>query len=142
MRLKARLRRLERDVEWLRFWGALRVIEMKLELIEKQKALEAHRERRAQAERRPPPCPRPSPRPKAEAPPPPPVASPPEAVALAAPVADPPPMPPALLETHEIPEHMQIRPVRWALPGERWADVEPHKPEDDAYDPFAEFRDD
>jgi hypothetical protein len=115
------------------------VVEMKLELIEKQKALEAHRERRAQAGRRPRP-----PRPRVDAPPPslPRAAPQPEAVAPPAPVPEPPPMPPALLETHEIPEHMQIRPVRWALPGERWADHAPHKPEDDDYDPFAEFHDD
>ena len=73
MRLKSRLARLERDVEWLRFWGAIRVAEMKLELIEKMKTLEAHRERRAEAARQP----RPSPRPKA---PPPQATSEPEAV--------------------------------------------------------------
>jgi hypothetical protein len=59
MRLKSRLARLERDVEWLRFWGAIRVAEMKLELIEKMKTLEAHRERRAEAARQARPSPRP-----------------------------------------------------------------------------------
>ncbi len=142
MRLKARLGRLEAHVEWLRFWGALRVVEMKLELIAKQKALEEHKARREEAVRRPPP----SARPKAEAPPAspplPPIPSQPEAVAPAAPVAMPPPRPPPVEETHDIPEHMQIRPVRWVPAEERWISPRPHRPEDDDYDPFAEFDDD
>jgi hypothetical protein len=41
----------------------------------------------------------------------------------------------------DIPELMQIRPIRWVPPGERYFPADPHTPEDDDYDPFADFSD-
>ena len=40
MSLRARIRRLERDVEWLRWWGRLRAVEMRMKIIEIQKGME------------------------------------------------------------------------------------------------------
>lgn len=40
MRLKARLRRLRADVDWLKTWGALRAVELRLEMLEVQRAME------------------------------------------------------------------------------------------------------
>ena len=40
MRLKARLRRLRADVDWLKTWGALRAVELRMEMLEVQRAME------------------------------------------------------------------------------------------------------
>ena len=47
-------------------------------------------------------------------------------------------------DTHEIPEHMQIRPVQWRLrgPQDRVGDEdEPMTPDREEYDPFREYED-
>jgi hypothetical protein len=48
MRLKARLRRLQADVDWLKTWGALRAIELQLKLLETQEAMSKAEEARRQ----------------------------------------------------------------------------------------------
>jgi hypothetical protein len=158
MSLKARLKRLEAEVEWLGIWGALRVAELKFELPEKKKEigdfLADHPEKAAYLASIGVTCVKPTPRPPPRPSPPPVSASPPEPAAVeplpppasmlallgeARPAPEPPPQAP---EAHDVPEHMQIRPVRWVLPADRYRHVEPHTPEDEDYDPFAAFYDD
>jgi hypothetical protein len=47
MALKARIRRLQVDMEWMRWWGRLRRVELQMELLARQRAIEA-----AQAKKR------------------------------------------------------------------------------------------
>ena len=59
MRLKARIRRLQAEVEWLKTWGALRAVELQMEMFEMQREIERVKAERAAeaATRRPaPPC--------------------------------------------------------------------------------------
>jgi hypothetical protein len=155
MSLKARLTRLEREVEWLKWDGWLRMLELQLALFEKKKEigdfLADHPEKAAYLASIGVTCVKPTPRPqpsKMEAPPPvplsmPPAPSKPDAVQPAPPVPKSPPaprpQPPPAEETYDIPEHMQIRPIRWVPPGERYLHDDPHTPEHEDYDPFAEF---
>lgn len=64
---------------------------------------------------------------------------------VSAPLPEPPPAPPELppepWHAPDIPEHMQIRPVFWRASSSAYDIVEPHRPEDDDYDPFAAFYD-
>jgi hypothetical protein len=166
MSLKTRLARLERAVEWLGTEGELRWIEAGLAFFDKKKQLEDyladHPDKAAELAAHGftclTPTPRPQPPPKVEAPPVPRPAPPsaPRSTPAAPPKADviqpatplpkpppaPQPQPPPVEETHEIPEHMQIRPIRWVPVEERWTSHEVHKPEDEDYDPFAEFDED
>jgi hypothetical protein len=121
-RLLMRYRQVQRD---------LQVLEMRRRQAEKQQA------KRAPVQ---PAAPRPA------APSPPPVE--PAAVALPSPplagMVDPAieaPAPPPAEPAFDLAEHMQIRPIRWVPVGERYT-AEPHQPEDEDYDPFAEFDDD
>lgn len=121
MSLKARLNRLDKEIEWLRWGGRLRAIELQMELLAFQRkrakmeedrvhAAEAEERRRETARREaveqekrrrePPPVP----------PQPPPVV---ESLPVEAPVEQP--------FCYDPPEHMQIRPVSW---GRR--EVEPY----------------
>ena len=54
MRLKARLKRLAADVHWLKFDGALNVVEKQMRLLEVMRAVEAARQRQAEAAKKPP----------------------------------------------------------------------------------------
>jgi hypothetical protein len=109
--LKARVRRLQADVEWMRWWGRLRQVEHRMKLLEIQRAREAAEKRRAT------PILREAPAPAA-----------PRGEAVSAAVARPPPtpepsgkaspMPPPLAAPvqpfiPDPPPEMQIRPVTW-----------------------------
>jgi hypothetical protein len=136
MSLKARLNRLEADVEWMTGEGHVRYLGLWLEIARMEKDIFGELARReaaaAEAARQKPPVQR---IPKSEvksvealpdpAPPPPPLP--------ALPPAPPPPPPPPVIQTFDIPEHMQIRPTRWRIRGPEdydWnADTGP--PEDD-----------
>ena len=139
MSLKARLNRLDSEIEWLRWWGRLRAIDLQMDLLalqrkrakmeedrERAKKEEAHRREAAKAEALKPE------KRLLEQPPSPPPKPPPEVL----------PTPPPLMggqPCSEIPEHMQIRPVSWGTPryepydneGKCLVDYDPLADEDD-----------
>jgi hypothetical protein len=137
MALMARLRRIEAGIEWLETEGMFRVCKTQVKFLKMQEQIEARLARDPGDEHarwlapylgiKLPPLPKPvvySPPPPAPAPPPSaPARAPPEEPRVARersfadvvqvpPVSSPPP-PPVAWETHDILEHMQIRPVRW-----------------------------
>lgn len=145
MSLKARLNRLDNEIEWLRWWGRLRAIELQMELLAFQRkraqmeegrarAVEVEEQRRAAARREaieqekrrrePPPV-----LPKL-----PPLTAPALVPALIQEPVEPP-------FNYDPPEHMQIRPVRWGTPRQEPYDNEGKCLVD--YDPLAdEYGDD
>jgi hypothetical protein len=119
MSLKARLNRLDAEVEWLRWSGRLRAVELQMDLVAAQRARTKVEEKRVDAA-------------KAEArrreaarrealeqvkrrlePPPPPVPPKPSPVAEAVRAEEPAERP----FNYDPPEHMQIRPVTWRIRG-------------------------
>jgi hypothetical protein len=111
VRLKARLKRLAADVQWLKYDGALNVIEKQIRFMETMDALDAARQRQAEAAKlpkkavvrptareAPPPKPTPGPTPPPTPPP-------------TAPPSPPAPMPgqPTSLPSAD----SEIRPVTW-----------------------------
>ncbi len=114
MSLRAQIQRLQRDVEWLRWWGRLRAVEQRMKIREIQRAMEKAQAASAMVRRPPRPVPAP--------PVPPPMAKPPplhrEASTPAPPPKPPPPPPPdPAIHPYDPPEHMQIRPTQWRVPG-------------------------
>lgn len=105
MSLKRRLVRLEREVEWLWWWGRLAIAEHQLEIIAIQKAMAKAAEERKKVAVKPAPLVVP-PRIPAPVPEKPPEKPPPLVVPF---IAEPPPSRPF----YDPPEHMQIRPVQW-----------------------------
>lgn len=123
MSLKARLNRLDGEIEWLRWWGRLRAIELQMDLLAARRKLAKAKEDRARADKdvarrreaaraetvtqqkrllEPPAPPPPKPPPQVLSTPPP------EAL----------PKPPPVMggqPCEEVPEHMQIRPVSWGI---------------------------
>jgi hypothetical protein len=142
MSLKARLKRLEAQVEWLEFDGMLRVCELKLELIDKKRQIADHLAANPEAAAlfaaagitsiRPTPRPSPPPPPRQVLPPPaspeppPPLESVPPAETIPQPV-------------RETPGHMQLSPVTRRLrdsPGNR---DDSNRPEENYYGYHADF---
>ena len=144
MALLARLRRIEAGIEWLGTDGMRRVVRSHFRFLETKGHIEAHLARepgnvwaRALAPAfgvELPPLPKPpTPTPVVKPPPAPPPALPPEpprqqalppapVVVAPSPPPKPPPKPEPPPETHDIPEHMQIRPVTWRQRGPRDVD--------------------
>jgi len=140
MSLMARIRRFEARLEWLDDKGPLRRCEIEFKWLKMKEQVEARLAREPGHEMarhlgsvmgvKLPPLPKPPPpapvvRPPPPAPPPSPPPSP-ASVARERSFADvvqrpprswPPPPPPVEWETHDIPEHMQIRPVTWRRRG-------------------------
>jgi hypothetical protein len=134
VRLKARLKRLAADVHWLKFDGALNVVEKQMRLLKVMRAVEAARQRQAEAVKRAvqkPPRPHPKPAPphpeervaRLEGSEPAPSFEPTlrDAPLQGAPQGEdvrPPPAPP-LPEPFvpNVPEHMLVRPVQWRIRG-------------------------
>ncbi|HTR82918.1 MAG TPA: hypothetical protein VMI56_00470 [Reyranella sp.] len=123
MSLKARIRRLEADVEWMTGAGYIEMLGLMLELARlEQEVLPALA--KWQAERAKPPTP---PKPAVAKPPvevPPPSPPPPPPPPPLAPPSPPPPPPEPVIQTFDIPEHMQVAPVWWRH----------RRPEDYVYD--------
>jgi len=161
MALMNRLRRVEAGIEWLETEGALRLCATKIKWLQMKEQVEARLARDPGHEGarylapylgiKLPPLPKPPPSTPVVRPPPPPPAPPPpspspasapEPVVVAPP---PPPKPPPVQkwETHDIPEHMQIRPVQWRRRGphddDDWDDGGPGYGQClTEYDPLAE----
>ena len=115
MRLKGRLKRLEREVHWLKYEGWLRSLEMQMKLLEQMAALEKHKAAlKAKADRPPPPT-SPAPAPAPPSPPPAPVKAP--LVEAPPPCPTPEAEPVVVPFVYDPPEHMQIRPVTWRIRG-------------------------
>jgi hypothetical protein len=122
MSLKARLNRLDGEIEWLRWWGRLRAVELRMDLLAARRKLAKAQEDRVRAEKEEA---RRREAARAEAveqqkrllePPPLPPKPPPEVLPTPPPAAKskPPPLAPMGGQPcSEIPEHMQIRPVSW-----------------------------
>ena len=122
MRLKARLKRLAADVHWLKYDGALNVIEKQLRLMELMNGLEAAEQRQAEAAKTPNKAVARSTAPEVRVPPPPPArpeASPsPSPDSLPDPPPKPPPDPPLVLPfAPNALEHTQSMPVQWRIRG-------------------------
>ena len=151
MSLKARLKRLEAQVEWLEFDGMLRMCELKLELIDKKRQIADHLAANPEAAALFAAAGitsiRPTPRPPAPSPAPPlPPARPPsyELLRPPPPPPAPPPPPPELppkaeVWTHDPREHMRIEKVTWRVrtPQDDFDDDEEDEREDDYYDPLS-----
>jgi len=131
MSLMTRLRRVEAGIEWLETEGVLRLCATKIKWLQMKEQVEARLAREPGHEMarhlgsvmgvKLPPLPAPVVvRPPAPLPPtaPPSPPSAPEPVVVASPPPPkPPPSPRETWETHDIPEHMQIRPVMWRRRG-------------------------
>ena len=134
MSLKARLNRLEADVTWMTGEGHIQYLGLRLEIarMEQEYFTEmARREAAAVKALRPKPPVQRIPKSKVKSVE---VEVPPEP---AAPPTDPPPPPPEppVIQTFDIPEHMQIRPTQWRLRGPEdydW-DAGADPPDDDEY---------
>jgi hypothetical protein len=129
MALMARLRRIEAGIEWLETEGMFRLCRAQFKWLKMKEQIEARlaRDPGDEGARRVapylgvklPPLPKPpAPAPLVRQPAPPTPAPPPLSPPVPAPVATTPPPPkppppPPTWETHDIPEHMQIRPVQW-----------------------------
>ena len=140
MRLKARIRKLEAEVEWLKTWGLLRACELQLKILEVERAMEAHeaaRQAARQAAREVAP--------RAEV----------EAIDRAPPHPEEPSEarrlegcePPAYTPPDWQPEHMQVRPTQWRIRGptdrDDWDDDDSEVGQAAIeYDPMAEFDED
>ena len=166
MSLMARLRRIEAGIEWLEADGMRRVFRSHFRFLETKGHIEARLAwepgnvwARALAPafgvelppmpppvvRPPPPVVYPSPAPPAPPPavPLPPPSPLPASVVVAPPPPKPPPKPEPPPETHDIPEHMQVRPVTWRQRGPQdvddWDDGGPGYGQClTEYDPLAE----
>lgn len=138
MRLKARLTRLERQVEWLRYWGRIRQAEQQLKLLEMERQIAERPPEHAPARReivaRLKPAPAPPPQALQPLPPP------------TAPLeARPPPHPSPPQETVVVPFVQPFEPihnglVRWRIrgPQDDWDDDDDEEREEEDYDPFAD----
>ena len=128
MRLRARLKRLRAEVEWLKWWGVLRACELQMEILARTRELEALQAASAKKTAREKPARREQPKP-------------------AAPVPANEPVPPpepkqaepgrsAQVFNGDPPEHMQIRPVRWRTrsPQDDLDDDMEDQPHDEDYD--------
>jgi hypothetical protein len=173
MALLTRLRRVEAGIEWLETEGMFRLCEIQFKWLELKKKVEVSLARDPGNEIMRqcgkdmgvelPPLPKPvvrppPPPPPAPAPPPPAPAQPPPdervregsfadttfaTMVRRPPASWPPPPPPVEWETHDIPEHMQIRPVQWRQRGPQdvddWDDGGPGYGQClTEYDPLAE----
>ena len=159
MSLKARLWRLEGQVEWLDDAGMLRKCELQLKLLAvKQRVIDRRPDLAVEwglmpappePKAAPPPAPKPTPPPPAEPPPPEPVAMAPPPPSAQAPVARAPVVQPRASPPEQPPEPPLVQPfepiqsglVRWRLRGPEndWDDDDDDdRPEDEDYDPFAD----
>jgi hypothetical protein len=138
--LERRIARLERALVIRRLLARLRQSRRDIEVLERRRREAA----KAQAAAAPPPQPRVVSKPVVSKP----VAEPAVPRVPVVAEAQPPPVESRAVEAepapawpnYDPPEHMQIRPIRWVPPGERYVDDEkPRHPADEEYDPFAEF---
>ncbi len=135
--LERRIARLERALAIRRLLSRYRQAQRDLQLLETQRREDAKAVATravAVAPARPLTAPKPAPSPL--------IAAAPAEQAQPQPVMDEhaPEREPSAWPNYDPPEHMQIRPISW-MPLDKRHHDEPHHPEDEEYDPFAEFED-